>query len=59
MKEIIGFLGRIFFVYGIPIIAFVVASENDAMSGGVIIGAVVWMFIFHFITKNWEDWGNN
>jgi len=33
MKEIIGFLGRIFFVYGVPILAFVVASENDAMSG--------------------------
>ena len=58
MTQIIGFLGRLFFVYGIPILAFVITSENDTMSGGVIIGAVVWMVAFHFITNNWEDWGN-
>lgn len=59
MKEFIGFFGRLFFVYGIPILMFVIASKNDISSGWVIVIAVGWMFVFHFITKNWEDWGDN
>jgi hypothetical protein len=58
MKELIGFLGRLFFVYGIPGLAFLITSHFDVASGGVIVGAMIWMFIFHFITKDWEYWGS-
>jgi len=59
MKELIGFAGRLFFVYGIPLLGFIVSHQEGTKSGWVIIIAVAWMFIFHFITKNWEDWGSN
>jgi len=60
MKRWVGFLGRLTIVYGVPGLMFILAYDNlNIDSGWVIIIAVVWIFVFHYITKNWEDWGKH
>lgn len=59
MKGWVGFFGRLAIVYGIPALIFVLAYDSPINGWLVMIFAVVWMFVFHFVTKNWENWGNN
>lgn len=62
MKGLIGFLGRLLLFYGIPTLAVIISAkldiDGDAISS-VIVASIVWMFIFHFVTKDWEDWGSD
>ncbi len=57
MKKLIGWSGFMLLTAIVPIGFLVVSSKFDFFGRYIFVGAFVWMWVFYFITKDWDEWG--
>ena len=56
MKFSVAAASRLILIYGVPLVTMGVVDRIPSTRvyiGAIVLVCVVWMFSFHFLTKNW------